>query len=273
VHDWAALATQWERGQALLWRSTSHVSEWLVDHVDPQPGETILEVAAGLGETGFLALDRVKPDGRLISSDRSAEMVGAARRVAAARTIEGVEFRVLDSERLQLPAASVDVALCRFGYVLRGHPPKALAELARVLRPGGRIGFAVWADHWQSPWMTIPRSVLVERGHLPPDCRRPEPWDEQRITALVTAVGLTPTAIEELPASYRFADADELWFYASELLGPVAAAIGALGEDERAAVRAEIERRTPRSATGGYELGGRSLNVVATTDLRREGME
>jgi SAM-dependent methyltransferase len=194
-------------------------------------------------------------------------MVDAARRLGAARGLRGVEFRVLDSERIELERNSVDGVLCRFGYVLLGG---ALGEVRRVLRPGGRLALSAWADRGESAWMAVPRGVLVERGHLPG--RRPEPaWDADRIRGLLQDAGFDRAEVEEQPVAYRFADAAELWLYVSELLGPVAAAIAALDDAERAAVRAEIERRTPRSASGGYELAGRSLNVV-TTDLRREGM-
>ena len=62
------VASSWERYRELLFEGQRPVSEWLVDHVDPRPGQTILELAAGPGETGFLAAERVGADGRLIST-------------------------------------------------------------------------------------------------------------------------------------------------------------------------------------------------------------
>jgi SAM-dependent methyltransferase len=192
-------------------------------------------------------------------------MVEAATRVAAALGVENVEFRVFDSDRIELEDASVDAVLCRFGYVLLGD---ALAEIRRVLGPGGRLAFSAWADRGASPWMAVPRGVLVDRGHLP--AREPDPpWDETAIRALLGAAGFEAAEIVELPVAYRFADADELWLYASELLGPVAAAIAKLDEEERAAVRAELERQTPRSPEGGYALEGRSVNVSSRTATMR----
>jgi ubiquinone/menaquinone biosynthesis C-methylase UbiE len=255
VHDWEALAGRWERGRALLWRSTRPVSERLVERLDPRPGQTVLELAAGVGETGFLAAPRLDPGGLLISSDRAAAMVESARRIAAEAGVANVEFRVFDSERIELGDASVDGVLSRFGYVLLGG---ALAEIRRVLRPGGTLAFSAWADRGASDWMAVPRAILVERGHLP--ARQPEPsWDAATVAGLVRAAGFASVEVEEFPVAYRFADADELWLYASELLGPVAQAIAQLDAGERAAVRSELERRVPQ-----LELAGRCLVVTAT---------
>lgn len=266
-HEWQELAEPWERGRALLERATRPVSEWLVERLAPRPGETILELAAGVGETGFLAAPLLDPGGLLITSDREPRMVEAARRVAAGLGLGNVEFRVLDTDELDLADASVDGVLSRFGYVLKG---KALREVARVLRPGGRLAFSAWADRGESEWMAIPRNVLVAHGRVP--ARAPEPpWDAAAIRALLREAGFADGEVEELDTAYRFADEDELWLYASELLGPVSAAIRGLDEAERDAVRTDIIRAAPRSTTGGYQLRGRSLNVI--TELRRKGME
>jgi ubiquinone/menaquinone biosynthesis C-methylase UbiE len=264
---WEELAPRWERGRELLWESTRAVSEWLVERLDPQPGQTILDLAAGTGETGFLAAARLGGGGRLISSDLSPGMVEAAQRLAPSFGVANAEFRVLDAERVDLPDASADGTLSRFGYVLRGDPPPALREIRRVLRPGGRFAFAVWAERERNPWMTVPAAVMVERGHLSPESEEQRRLSEKRnpdtIRRLLAEAGFGEAEIAERPVAYRFADGEELWYFVSELRGPVAVALAKLGEDERAAVRAEIERRVAR-AGHGFELGGVSVNVVTS---------
>jgi ubiquinone/menaquinone biosynthesis C-methylase UbiE len=265
---WQEMASRWDRRRKLLQESTRAISEWLVDRLDPQPGETILELAAGTGETGFLAAVRVGETGRVISSDRSPNMVEAARRVGDELGLANVEYRVLDSERLELDDDSVDGVLSRFGYVLKGDPPPALAEIRRVLRPGGRFAFSVWAERERNPWMTVPAAVMVDLGHMEP--RTPDRGDPfarrsaEHTAELLRDAGFAESEIEELPMRYRFADADELWAFASELRGPMALAIEQLGESDRAAVRAELLSRAGRTDGGGYALAGVSLNAVAS---------
>jgi SAM-dependent methyltransferase len=268
---WKGLAPRWEQGRELLWESTREVSEWLVGRLDLQPGQTILDLAAGTGETGFLAAPRLGPGGRLITSDLSPSMVEAAERLAVAWGVTNAEFQVLDAERIELPDASVDGVLSRFGYVLRGNPPRALAEARRVLRRGGGFAFAVWAARERNSWMTVPGDVMVEQGHLSPQSEEETRLSAKRnpaaIRRLLAEAGFGEAEIEELPVAYRFANADELWFFVSELRGPVALALEELGEEERGVVRAEIERRANRVGDG-FTLSGVSINVVARDGRR-----
>lgn len=75
LRHWSAVAPAWEEYRDRLFEQTRPVSEWLVRQVDPQPGQTVLELTAGPGETGFLAAERLGPNGRLISSDFAPDMV------------------------------------------------------------------------------------------------------------------------------------------------------------------------------------------------------
>src|SRR4051812_20951861 len=223
------MAARWDRRRDLLQSATREVSEWLVDRLDPRPGQTILDVAAGTGETGFLAAARLGGTGRLISSDRPPNMVDAARRAGSELRLGGVEFRVLDAEQLDLDDDSVDGVLSRFGYVLKGDPPPVLAEIRRVLRPGGRFAFAVWAERERNPWMTVPAEVMVELGFLEPRVSdRGDPFARRsaaHTVELLAAAGFARTEVDELTMQYRFADEPELWAFASELRGPIALAI------------------------------------------------
>lgn len=268
MSEWAAMAPRWARGRELLWRPTQPVSEWLVARLDPRPGQVVLDLAAGTGETGFLAAPRLEPGGRLITGDREEGMLAAARRVGAELGVTNAEFRALDADALDLPDASVDGVLSRFGYILRGEPPRALGEIRRVLRTGGRLAFAVWGARELNAWMTVPADVMVEHGRLAPqsdsESRLSARRNAESIRALLAASGFAEPEIDEMPVAYRFADSEELWFFVSELRGPVALAVAELGDDERAEVRAEIESRASRTVEG-YELGGISVNVATSS--------
>jgi len=116
------------------------VSQAMIAAVSPQPGERVLELAAGVGETGMLAAELVGPIGTVVISDQAQGMLEGARARAAELGLDNVEFQVLNAEWIDLPLASVDIVLCRYGYMLMADPAAALSETRRVLRPGGPRG-------------------------------------------------------------------------------------------------------------------------------------
>ena len=147
----------------------------MVDALRLQPGQRVLELAAGPGDTGFLAAELIAP-GR--DADLQRRRRGDARRSRAsarrAQRIDNVEFRQLELEWIDLPTASVDAVLCRWGIMLIVDPDAAAREIRRVLRPGGRAALAVWDDAERNPWATIPTPALIELGHAePPDPAAP----------------------------------------------------------------------------------------------------
>ncbi len=168
LDGWARVAGGWGRQADRSQVAAMPVSEWMLAHAAPVPGERVLELAAGPGDTGFMAARMVAPDGVLISSDATAAMLEVARARAAEHGITNVEFRQLQLEWIDLPAASVDAVLCRWGVMLVIDPGAALRECRRVLKPGGRLAMAVWDLPQENPWATLIQRVLVELGHAEP---------------------------------------------------------------------------------------------------------
>ena len=168
---WEEAASGWVARQATLRELSAPVSHWMIDAVDPQPGQRVLELAAGLGETGFLAAEMVAPVGGVITSDQADAMLDGARKRAGELNLTNVEFQVLNAEWIDLPVASVDVVFCRWGYMLMVDPLAALTETRRVLRPEGHVALAVWDAIEHNPWALLPGAELAERGLIEPPAR------------------------------------------------------------------------------------------------------
>ena len=171
LEAWRGIAGGWERRRSLFWDATRSMSERMVELLAPRAGETILELAAGTGDTGFLAAERLGPSGRLLSTDVAPEMVEAARRRAAELGLTNVDFRVLDAAAIDVPDASVDGVLCRFGLMLVDDVEGAFAEVRRVLRPGRPASIAVWAEPERNEWMTAAAQSALALGLT----ERPDP--------------------------------------------------------------------------------------------------
>jgi SAM-dependent methyltransferase len=244
LETWGQMAPGWEDRREWMLGITGAINDWLVEQVDPQPGQAILDVAAGTGDLGFAAAARVGDEDRVICTDFAPEMIEAARRNGERSGVANVEYRVLDAERMDLDDDSIDGVLSRWGYMLMADPAAALGETRRVLRPGATLAFAVWQTPDRNPWAAVPGMVLVQRGHMPP----PEPGapgifamgDADRIRELVTGAGYDEPRLEELTFEWHYA-ADDVWDTLTRLAGPLARVINALPEDEQASTRAAVE--------------------------------
>jgi ubiquinone/menaquinone biosynthesis C-methylase UbiE len=263
-----AIAPTWERRRADVEAISAPVREWMLRELSPRAGDTVLELAAGVGDTGFDAAAVLGEGGRLISTDFSPTMLAAARRRGAERGLTHVDYRLIDAERIELEADSVDGVLCRFGYMLMADPAKALAETRRVLRAGGRVTLAVWGPMERNPLFTIVAVSLTQRGHLPP----PEPpgppifsmASPERTTAMLEGAGFSGVRTEEVPVRFEAPDVDEYLSFISDTSGPIGLALRELPETDRAAVRADVVDSLARfAAEGGYELPGVALCAVA----------
>ena len=264
------IAPTWERRRAEVEEVSRPVREWMVRELGPRDGDTVLELAAGLGETGFDAGAMVGHRGHLISSDFSPAMLDAARRRGAERSVGNVEYRVIDAERIELDDDSVDHVLCRFGYMLMADPAAALAETRRVLRPGGRLTLAVWGPPEQNPFFAILGINLTTRGLIPPPEPPPAPGlfnmaSAERTTALLHGAGFVDVRTEEVPVRFRLRDLDEYIGLVADTAGPLGLALRGLSDPELAHVKAEVEESFGRFAAGtGYMLPGLILCALAS---------
>ena len=267
LHHWSVVASAWETYRERLFENVRSVSERLVEEIDPQPGQTVLELTAGPGETGFLLAPRLGPTGRLISSDFVPAMVEAAQRGATERGLENVECRVLDAQQIDLPDGSVDGVLSRFGLMLVPEQERAMGEIRRVLRPGGRYAYATWGPPDRNPWISSIVLALVQHGHAPGG----DPFAPGGVFSLATpdrnqelaaAAGFEAIAVEELTGTMSFEDEDDYWTFNAAVAGPVAELVSTLSSDQLREIRATLHGSLDAFARdGGLEFPWTALTT------------
>jgi SAM-dependent methyltransferase len=250
---WGDQAAGWEAQRDLVRTATMPVSAWMIDAIDPQPGQTILELAAGTGDTGLLAAELIEPGGTLISSDFSPEMLAAARRRADELGVGNVRFKQIDAETsIDVEAASIDGVLCRWGYMLMADPETALRQTRRVLKPGARLALAAWTGPEDNLWSVLPMRELVERGAIePPDPTSPGPfsWGEEGLIARqLEAAGFTEHHVEPLGFTIDYSSAADWWEAQSALSARLTDALKRTSDEVVADVRAALERHAERFA-------------------------
>jgi SAM-dependent methyltransferase len=248
---WGEQAEGWEARRDEHRTATMPVSAWMIDAIDPQPGQTLLELAAGAGDTGLLAAELVEPGGTLISSDFSPEMLQVAQRRAAELGVRNVRFKQIDADTsVDLEAGSIDGVLCRWGYMLMADPANALRETRRVLRSGGRLALAAWAGREHNPWIELPSRELVARGLAePPPQGVPGPFawaDAGLIEAQLDAAGFTEHHVEALDFDRPYRSAADWWNDHVTVSTWFAEAVARASDDDLAELGDAIDRHAER---------------------------
>ena len=265
---WAQVAPGWEERREWFMGITGLVNDWLLDKASAEPGQTVLEIAAGTGDLGFRVAERVGEEGRVITTDFTPRMLDVARRQGEARGLSNVEYRLLDAERMDLEDDSVDAVVCRWGYMLMADPAAAFKETRRVLRDGGPLAFAVWRTPDRNPWASVPVMTLVQLGHMPPpETDAPGMFalgEPARISELVTGAGFGEPEREEIAFEFRYADFDDLW-NALLRMSPSGRIIDELSaEERRATVEAVRKNVAPyRNEDGSYSAPAATWGVLA----------
>jgi SAM-dependent methyltransferase len=241
---WERAAAGWRARNERFQRIAMPVSRWLVDAIEPQPGQRVLELAAGLGEVGYLVAELIRPGGTLVSSDGAEAMVEAASARAAELGVADVEHRQLELEWIDLPAADVDAVICRWGYMFALDRGAALRETRRVLRPGGRLALATWAEPARVPFGAIPRQALVDAGLVDGfDAGGPGMFDlsdRDDLRALLEEAGFMDVVVEEIPVAFAYEDVDDYWAMTVDLSRPFADVVATLDARQLADLRERV---------------------------------
>ncbi|MEJ7824876.1 MAG: methyltransferase domain-containing protein [Solirubrobacteraceae bacterium] len=244
---WELAAAGWGEHRAAFQSVAQPVTDWLIDAIAPQPGQRVLELAAGPGDTGLQVAGRIAPGGTLISTDGVQAMVDVARARALELGIDNAEFRRMDAEWIDLPAASVDGVLARWGYMLLADPATALSETRRVLRPGGRVALSAWTGPADNPWASVPQEQLAATGAVEPaDPDEPNMFafqDSTRIVELLEQAGFTEIVVEQVDIVWRYEDLDSWWDTQLDLSTGLAKGVGALTPAQRDDLRDAIDAR------------------------------
>jgi SAM-dependent methyltransferase len=225
----------------------------LLEQLALRIGEHVLDVACGTGLVSLRAAQIVGPQGQVVGVDLSERMVQAAGRRARAVGLHPVRFERMDAEQLDLADASLDVVLCAFGLMYLPEPERALQELMRVLRPGGRLGLAVWGERERCGWSALFPIVDAEvTTDVCPLFFRLGQGDA--LARLCGEAGATGLQTERIGATLQYASGDEAC-RAAFAGGPVALAWSRFGDDarERACAR-YLDALAPWRSGAGYAV-------------------
>ena len=222
-------------------RGIADAIEHAVDALDPQPGERILDVATG---TGWAARSIAARGAIVTGVDLGAEVIEAARELSS-----DIDFRIGDAEALPFPDNHFDAVISTFGVMFARDPEAVAAELARVVRPGGRISLANWAAGG-----SVNEMFKLIGSHKPAEENpAPSPFEWGKTTRVLELLGDHFEVEFEVGTSFfRTESAEKAWATFSTGFGPVVTLLEVLSEEKAAALEAEFIafHETARTTTG-----------------------
>lgn len=166
-----------------------------MDRLDPRPGERVLDVGCGCGDSSLELARRVGPEGEVLGLDISAPMLEVARERARAAGARNLVFQEADVQTATLPGDR-DAVFSRFGVMFFADPTAAFANLRSALRPGGRLGFVCWRPLAENLWMRLPAETAADLvpAAPPPEPGAPGPFafaDPDRVRRILSEAGFT----------------------------------------------------------------------------------
>ena len=243
--QWQEAAEAWHRWGPALEQWLGPATELMLDQARIVPGARVLDLAAGAGGQTIAAARRVGPTGSVLATDISPAILDFAANEAREAGLANVEVREMDGENLDLEDGTFDAVISRVGLIYFPDQQRALREIQRVLRPGGRISAIVYSTADRNAFFSIPVSIIRRIAELPaPAPGLPGPFSLGGPGVLESAyldAGFADVDVRPLDAPVRFSSAAECVRFERESFGALHAMLANVGPAERDQAWREIE--------------------------------
>ena len=244
---------QWQSAAEAWYKWSTTLNKWLGPATDKMlhmagisHGHKVLDVAAGAGEQSISTAKLVGPNGYVLATDISPNILEYAKHVAEQGGFKNIEIAVMDGENLTLEDGSFDVVISRVGLIYFPDQQKALKEMLRVLKPRGKVAAIVYSTPDKNKFFSIPVSIIRNRAKLPPPLPgQPGPFSlgtDGVIESAFTKAGFINVRSEVVDSPLRLSSAKECVRFEMESFGALHQMLSSLSEDEKASVWEEIER-------------------------------
>lgn len=265
--DWNRVATGWEKWDQFFDDNMAFLNHRLVSDARVRPGMRVLDLGSGTGYPALLAAQTAGSTGSVTGLDLAESMLGAAERKAKRLGIHNVSFRTGDVTTLPFGTSSFDAVISRFCLMFLPEIPKAVAEIARVLKSGGYAAAAVWSGPDKNPYLRIPMDVIKEFIDLPP----PDPTTpgifrlakSGELAGMLQQSGLNDVAEQELLGEVQFPSAQEYVASLMDIAAPIQNIWAKLSASQQQDAEARIIKMVESHRRGGVLALPIAVRMVA----------
>lgn len=260
THDqWQSAAEAWYRWSPTLNQWLGKATEKMLEMAGISSGYRVLDIAAGAGEQSITAAKKVGPTGYVLATDISANILEYAKQMAGQEGLKNIDTKVMDGENLELDNEQFDTVISRVGLIYFPDRQKALKEMLRVLKPGGKLAAIVYSTPDKNKFFSVPVSIIRNRAKLPPPLPgQPGPFSLGAAGVIEKAfadAGFKNVGSALVDSPLLLSSAKECVRFEKESFGALHQMLGNLPEAERESVWDEIEKELQNFETENGFVG------------------
>ena len=269
--QWDKAARGWDESSAIVRDWLYQATEAMLNMAGVQLGSRVLDVAAGAGDQTLDIAARIGPNGHVLATDLSAEILEYAKRKLARAGYGNIAIQVADGESLAVEEAHFDAVVCRLGLMLMPDPSAALREMSHALKPGGRVCCMVFSTPTANPCVAIAMSTALKHaGHPLRDPYQPgglfSLGKPGLMDDLFRQAGFRDVATTRISAPFKLASASAYLQFIRSSASPILQILDSLDDTAKHAAWTDVELQLNRFNTA---KGWEGQNELLLTAARR----
>jgi ubiquinone/menaquinone biosynthesis C-methylase UbiE len=264
--SWNKFSAGWKKWDDMTMDFLKPMGQEIIAGINPSGNDAVLDIAAGTGEPG-LTIATMLSGGKVTITDLSEDMLMIAKENAARRGITNIETTACDVCELPFADNSFDAISCRFGFMFFPDMQLAANEMARVLKPGGRIATSVWNIPEKNFWVTAMMGTINKNMELPPNpsgapgmfrCCKPGQMKE-----LFEKAGFKNIMEKEVLTKLNCITVETYWNMMTEIGAPIVAALSKADDAMRQKIKKEVFELVLNKYPGNVAIDASAIVISA----------